>query len=56
MKSLDNDTKRGIANALGRALGLAPTPLLIDAAADAAFANSLERLRGAPGSNKGGKQ
>lgn len=49
----DSDTEKGITNALGRALG---TPLLIDHAADAAFAESIRRLRSARGSDRGTKQ
>jgi hypothetical protein len=49
----DQDTHRGTVKALGQALG---GPLLVDQAADADFARMLNRLRGEPGSHKGGKQ
>jgi hypothetical protein len=49
----DRDTQTGIVKALAGALG---KPLLLDQAADAAFASSIRALRGVPGTNKGGEQ
>lgn len=51
----DPASQQGIRAALGKAFDLGANPLLIDAAADAAFASSIERLRRSPGSHKGGK-
>jgi hypothetical protein len=51
--SADVDTHRGIARAIA---GTFNKPLLIDQAADADFASMIDRLRGEPGSSKGGKQ
>lgn len=50
--SADADARRGITHSIAKAWS---GPLLVDQAADAAFAGMIDRLRGEPGSN-GGKQ
>lgn len=52
----DAEANRGTIKAINEALGLTHNELLIDRVADAAFASMIERLRGEPGSNNGGKQ
>lgn len=49
------DQERAIKRALALSLGLVAQPLLIDRVADADFQSSIDRLRGVPGTNKGGK-
>lgn len=50
----DPATRRGVGQALNHALGVRSSPLLLDRAADAAFAAMIDRLRGEPGTSKGG--
>jgi hypothetical protein len=49
----DPDTHRGVKSSLARAFNC---PLLLDTAAEAAFASSIARLRGERGTNQGGNQ